>query len=124
MVPEGTYNLEPKPSSQMDPGNENVKAPDNWNGYTMEGKGGTEYPVGTPSVTASGRAPGNVPGNVSPNIPNVRVHGPGDSKACIATDKANDIRKMMNRNPGKTKVEIKNVPCKCVDSKEIPAEDP
>ena len=120
-VPEGTYDLEPKPEGQMNKGNENLHAPDDWNGYPMQGPGGAEYPIGTPSITGSGREPG-CPANGWKTT--ARVHGPGLSHGCTTTDKANDIRKMMDRNPKKTKMEIKDVKCKCVNGQDIPADDP
>ncbi len=124
-VPEGTYNLKPKPQGQMNKGNENLKAPDNWNGYAVTGPGGSEFPVGTPSLTGQGKAyePGHLPG-YRDEFSNVRVHGKGLSSGCTATDRANEIRKMMDRNPGETTETIKDVGCICKDGKQVPASDP
>jgi len=120
-IPEGTYDLKPKPASQMNKGNEHLKASDKWDGYKMSGPGGSEYPVGTPSITGPGRAAGQ-PANGWKT--NARVHGPGNSEGCITTCMANDIRKMMDRNPGQTKQKIKDVGCKCENGKQVPESDP
>ena len=125
-IPEGTYDLKPKPASQMDKGHENLTAPDNWNGNKVQGSDGKwEFPVGTPSVTGQNKRfdPGHLAGSSS-DFSNVRVHCKGLSTGCTATDRANDIRKMMDRNPGQTTEKIEDVGCKCENGKKVPATDP
>jgi RHS repeat-associated protein len=123
-IDEGTYDLKPKEENQMNTLNrgQGMIADDNWNGYTMNGPGGADYPVGTPAITGRGCRPGQVRRGGNDRY---RVHGSGHSKGCIATNMYNDIRKMMDRNPGNTKVKIKNVPCVCnKDGKQVPSTDP
>ena len=106
-IPEGTYNLKPKPASQMNKGNEDLKAPNNWNGYKVSGPGGSEYPIGTPSITGPGLPEGQPKAKGWKST--ARVHGAGDSEGCTTTSEANNIRKMIDRNPGKTTQTIKDV---------------
>jgi hypothetical protein len=99
-IPEGDYNLEPKPQSQYEAGD--------------------SFKVGTPSVTTPGQAPGVIiPTNGAPRRSNVRVHGEGDgtkpdSDGCPTCEDPRGIKDLMDRNKGKTKFRIRDVDCDCL----------
>ena len=69
-IPAGQYDLDPKPSSQMDPPNQDLPPSDIRNGRVGNP---SEFPQTTPSVTGRGRQPGSP----APGWHNIRVHGPG-----------------------------------------------
>jgi hypothetical protein len=126
-LPEGVYDLLPKPDWQMD--NKNRNLPSN-RALTLEGKvfgkgGRPEYPRGTPSITHPTMQ--NNPGQALPNKPhlnNHRVHGPGTSYGCMACSKDFEIKKLMEKNldKGGTTYEINDVCCK--DDESPPAPKP
>ena len=118
VTPEGKYNLEPKPNSQMDTKNQGLP-PGNIGNGKVTGPGGTEFPQGTPSVTRPGLKPGQ------PNSgfrPTVRVHGPGLSLACITTDQCGRIQNLMEDNSDKGGMTL-NITDVCCKKGELP-EDP
>ena len=118
-TPEGKYKLEPKPNSQMEPGNRGLP-PGNIGNGKVNGPGGWEFPEGTPSVTRPGLKPGQ------PNSgfrPTVRVHDPGLSLACITTDQCGRIQDLMedNEDDGGMDLEINDVCCEKGKGPEDPA---
>ncbi len=105
-TPAGNYTIEPKPESQMEPGNEGMTGDGSCGKIT--GPSGTEYPQGTPSITG----PSGIPGNPGPGwANNNRIHGPGYSKGCITTNQCGQIKDIMDRNPGEFELEINDVCC-------------
>jgi RHS repeat-associated protein len=109
-VPPGNYNIVPKPPEQMDPRNCYLPPADG-SGRQVTGPGGTEFPVGTPSIT--GPQQGLQPGQISPNSPpDYRVHAPGLSKGCIATDQCQLVQQMMENNTNCLPLHLKEVCCK------------
>ena len=119
VTPEGKYNLEPKPNSQMNPKNQGLP-PRNIGNGKVTGPGGTEFPQGTPSVTRSGLKPGQPNSGFKPTV---RVHGPGDSDACITTDQCGRIQDLMedNADKGGMTLKITDVCCKKGELLEDPA---
>lgn len=121
----GKYDLLPKPDSQMDEENRNL--PDNQkrdDGGKVNGPGGApEYPRGTPSITHPSKH--NNPGQARPDKPklnNHRVHGPGTSNGCMASEQCGTIKEMMDRNTNKggTTYEIIEVDCEDCDNPPAP----
>jgi len=118
VTPEGTYNLEPKPNSQMNPQNQGLP-PGNIGNGKVTGPGGREFPQGTPSVTRPGLQPGQPNSGFKPTV---RVHGPGDSDACITTGQCGRIQNLMEDNANKGGMTIK-ITDGCCKKGELP-EDP
>ena len=121
----GKYDLLPKPDSQMDEENRNLS--DNQkrdDGGKVNGPGGApEYPRGTPSITHPSKH--NNPGQARPDKPKLnkhRVHGPGTSNGCMASEQCGTIKEMMDRNTNKggTTYEIIEVDCEDCDNPPAP----
>jgi len=109
-IPSGNYDIQPKPASQMNNGNQGQTG--NVSNGPITGPGGTEWPQNTPSVTAPGS---NTPGSVGGGRGMVRIHppgsGPGDSTGCITTGQCGNIQNDMMAQGGHMSLSINDVCC-------------
>jgi hypothetical protein len=119
-LPAGEYDIRPKPPSSMEPGNENLTG--GVENGRVTGPGGTEYPVGTPSIT--GQFPNAIPGQLRRGgTTNYRIHGPGLSLGCITTGRCGDIQDMMeeHEDDGGMTLTIYDVCCEEGEGPPVPA---